>query len=129
MMNSTISKILSTLLLIQSLTLQCKSFSVSEQRVFVGTPTKTTNRIVSDLMTSQPNLFTLSPHTPVDEAIATLLQAGVSGAPVVERLKNVDSDRVDCRLGKFVELYVLSLVHIICSFLLKYLHTAAFYNL
>ena len=101
MMNTTISKILGTLLLIQSLVLlQCQSFSVSEQRVFVGTPTKTTNRIVSDLMTSAPNLFTLSPHTPVDEAIATLLQAGVSGAPVVERLKNVDSDRVDCRLGE-----------------------------
>jgi len=111
MMNSTISKILNTLLLIQSIVLQCESFSVSEQRVFVGTPTKTTNRIVSDLMTSQPNLFTLSPHTPVDEAIATLLQAGVSGAPVVERLKNVDSDRVDCRLGKFVEKYVLSFLH------------------
>ena len=53
-------------------------------------------------MTSSPNLFTLSPHTPVDEAIATLLQAGVSGAPVVERLKNVDSDRVDCRLGECI---------------------------
>jgi len=53
-------------------------------------------------MTSQPHLFTLAPHTPVDEAIATLLRAGVSGAPVVERLKNAETDKVDCRLVGFV---------------------------
>ncbi|EED88932.1 hypothetical protein THAPSDRAFT_264157, partial [Thalassiosira pseudonana CCMP1335] len=44
-------------------------------------------KIVSDLMTQNP--FTLSPQTSVDEAIATLLAAGVSGAPVVEQLRLV----------------------------------------
>ena len=53
-------------------------------------------------MTSAPNLFTLDPHTPVDVAIVTLLQAGVSGAPVVERLKNAETDQVDSRLIGFV---------------------------
>jgi len=54
-------------------------------------------------MASQPNLFTLSPHTPVDEAIGQLLQAGVSGAPVIERLKDAERpDHVDCRLVGFV---------------------------
>jgi len=32
----------------------------------------------------------------------TLLQAGVSGAPVVERLKDAETDKVTCRLVGFV---------------------------
>ena len=103
---TTITKILSSLLLIISIIQQCNSFSAdvvsSSQRVFVSTPSKSTQRIVSDLMTSAPNLFTLDPHTPVDEAIVTLLRAGVSGAPVVERLKNAETDQVDSRLIGFV---------------------------
>lgn len=75
----------------------------SGQRVFISTPSKSSNKIVSDLMTSAPHLLTLSPHTPVDEAIASLLRAGVSGAPVVERLKNAnDPTKVDVRLAGFV---------------------------
>jgi len=104
----TISNLLSFLLIIQALG-QCLSFSTTpsssaqkEQRIFISTPTKSTTRIVSDLMTSQPHLFTLAPHTPVDEAIATLLQAGVSGAPVIERLKNAENDQVESRLVGFV---------------------------
>lgn len=103
-----ISTLLPLLLLLQVFT-PSLSFSASNaqqqqqsQRVFISTPSKSTNRIVSDLMTSQPHLFTLSPHTLVDEAIATLLQAGVSGAPVIERLKNAENDKVDCRLVGFV---------------------------
>ena len=74
----------------------------SNQRVFISTPAKNTNRIVSDLMTSQPHLFTLSPKTPVDEAIASLLAAGVSGAPVVEHLKNAETGKSENRLVGFV---------------------------
>lgn len=102
-----ISKLLPLLVILQ-FTLQCLSFSSPTTphqqggRVFISTPSKSTNRIVSDLMTSQPHLFTLAPHTSVDEAIATLLQAGVSGAPVIERLKNAETDQVDCRLVGFV---------------------------
>ena len=110
MMKATISNILSSLLLmilLLSISIQqCNSFSAetssSSQRVFVSTPSKSTQRIVSDLMTSSPNLFTLDPHTPVDEAIVTLLRAGVSGAPVVERLKNAETDQIDSRLIGFV---------------------------
>lgn len=104
MATTTVSKLLHLLLLLQFALQSCLSFSVkdAERRVFISTPTKSTNRIVSDLMTSQPHLFTLAPHTPVDEAIATLLRAGVSGAPVVERLKNAETDKVDCRLVGFV---------------------------
>ena len=108
MTTMTISNLLSFLLIIQALG-QCLSFSTTpsssaqkEQRIFISTPTKSTTRIVSDLMTSQPHLFTLAPHTPVDEAIATLLQAGVSGAPVIERLKNAENDQVESRLVGFV---------------------------
>eukprot|EP00581_Thalassiosira_minuscula_P007809 CAMPEP_0183702870 /NCGR_PEP_ID=MMETSP0737-20130205/829_1 /TAXON_ID=385413 /ORGANISM="Thalassiosira miniscula, Strain CCMP1093" /LENGTH=217 /DNA_ID=CAMNT_0025929551 /DNA_START=108 /DNA_END=761 /DNA_ORIENTATION=- len=99
----TISTLLPLLLLLQTLG-HCLSFSSSakQPRVFISTPTKSTTKIVSDLMTSQPHLFTLAPHTPVDEAIATLLQAGVSGAPVVERLKNADTDQLEVRLVGFV---------------------------
>lgn len=99
-----ISRLLTLLFLLQLSLRLCLSFSSNQQqqRVFISTPSKPSNRIVSDLMTSQPHLFTLAPHTPVDEAIATLLQAGVSGAPVVERLKDSETDRVDCRLVGFV---------------------------
>ena len=112
------SKFLNLLLLLNA-TGSCLSFSTSssssssasaashhlhdsQQRVFISNPKRPSNRIVSDLMTSHPHLFTLSPHTPVDEAILTLLQAGVSGAPVVERLKDAETDRVTCRLVGFV---------------------------
>ena len=53
-------------------------------------------------MTSQPHLFTLSPKTPVDEAIATLLTAGVSGAPVIEHLKNAETGKSEDQLVGFV---------------------------
>jgi len=108
-----ISKLLPILLVLHFAMQSCLSFSTKnpsaphqqqqqQQRVFISTPSNPTNRIVSDLMTSQPNLFTLAPHTPVDEAIATLLRAGVSGAPVVERLKDAETDRVDTRIVGFV---------------------------
>ena len=117
-MPSMTSKLLHLLLLLEA-TGQCLSFSTtssssssssyssfhpleSQQRVFISNPKRPSNRIVSDLMTSHPHLFTLSPHTPVDEAILTLLQAGVSGAPVVERLKDAETDKVTCRLVGFV---------------------------
>ena len=58
----------------------------SSQRVFISTPARENIKIVSDLMTQNP--ITLSPSTPVDEAIACLLAAGVSGPPVVERIKS-----------------------------------------
>lgn len=83
-------------------TVHAFSIDHQQQRVFVSTPSRPTNRIVSDLMTSEPHLFTLAPHTSVDDAIAMLLQAGVSGAPVVERLKNAETNKVDCRLVGFV---------------------------
>jgi CBS domain-containing protein len=73
--------------------------SFSTQRVFISTPAKQNIKIVSDLMTQNP--FTLSPSTPVDEAIASLLAAGVSGAPVVERLKS-QNDKVELSLVGFV---------------------------
>lgn len=99
------SNLFSFLLVLNALGL-CLSFSTrdpAQSRVFISTPTKSTTRIVSDLMSSMPNLFTLSPHTSVDEAIRQLLRAGVSGAPVVERLKNAERpDHVDCRLVGFV---------------------------
>lgn len=53
-------------------------------------------------MTSEPHLFTLSPKTPVDEAIANLLTAGVSGAPVIEHLKNAENGKTENRLVGFV---------------------------
>ena len=86
-MKATIRNLWSTLLLLQLCILQCISFSTQSssssssqtggQRVFVSTPTKSTNRIVSDLMTSQPHLFTLSPHTPVDQASELVELLGV----------------------------------------------------
>jgi CBS domain-containing protein len=100
--------ILSLLFAFQSI-IQCSSFSVpggdTTRRVFISTPSKTNIKIVSDLMTQNP--FTLSPQTSVDEAIATLLAAGVSGAPVVERLKNADAGRCD---GNHVELRLVGFV-------------------
>ena len=95
--NSIISTLLATLALFGS----TAAFS-SSQRVFISTPRKNSNRIVSDLMTSEPHLFTLSPKTPVDEAIANLLTAGVSGAPVIEHLKNAENGKTENRLVGFV---------------------------
>jgi len=95
--NNIISSLLALLALLDS----TSAFS-SKQRVFISTPAKNTNRIVSDLMTSDPHLFTLSPTTPVDEAIATLLTAGVSGAPVIEHLKNAENGKTENRLVGFV---------------------------
>ena len=93
---------LTAALFILALLGRTSGFSTSSQRVFISTPAKNTNRIVSDLMTSQPHLFTLSPKTPVDEAIATLLTAGVSGAPVVEHLKNAETGKSEDQLVGFV---------------------------
>ncbi len=78
-----------------------------QQRVFVSTPSRPTNKIVSDLMTSQPHLLVLTPHTPVDEAIAALLRAGVSGAPVVERLRDAEHPerKATLRLVGFVSTF------------------------
>ncbi|KAL7527958.1 hypothetical protein ACHAWF_002379, partial [Thalassiosira exigua] len=102
---------LTLVLLLLHRPLPCLSFSAAgagggstgaAHRVFISTPSKPTTKIVSDLMTSQPHLFVLSPQTPVDEAIAALLRAGVSGAPVVERLKDADTGRANDRLVGFV---------------------------
>jgi CBS domain-containing protein len=92
------SLLLTTILALHSPT-PTSSFS-ADKRVFISTPAKQNIKIVSDLMTQNP--FTLSPSTPVDEAIASLLAAGVSGAPVVERLKSAESSRVELRLVGFV---------------------------
>jgi len=51
-------------------------------RVFVGTPAKSYKRCVSDCMTPRP--FTLKTTDSVDDAIASLLRLGISGAPVVD---------------------------------------------
>ena len=90
------SKLLSVGLLLIHL---APSAAFSTQRVFISTPAKQNVKIVSDLMTQNP--FTLNPSTPVDEAIADLLSMGVSGAPVVERLKSQD-DKVELSLVGFV---------------------------
>mmetsp|Transcript_12167 Transcript_12167/g.25647 ORF Transcript_12167/g.25647 Transcript_12167/m.25647 type:complete len:223 (+) Transcript_12167:311-979(+) len=84
---------------------QTSPSSSSQNRVFVSTPAKSSIRIVSDLMTQDP--FTLSPQTSVDEAIVRLLAAGVSGAPVVERLKIAEAtatkkEKYENRLVGFV---------------------------
>ena len=104
-MTSLMKNILSLILLLQLVLQYASAFSANpaqHDRVFISTPTRNTNKIVSDLMTSEPHLFTLAPHTPVDEAIFSLLQAGVSGAPVIERLKNAETDKVENRLVGFV---------------------------
>ncbi|KAL3766990.1 hypothetical protein ACHAWO_004964 [Cyclotella atomus] len=91
-----IAKIFISLLLIESAT---PAAAFSTQRVFVSKPHRQNVKIVSDLMTQDP--FTLSPSTPVDEALADLLLVGVSGAPVVERLKRQDG-KVELSLVGFV---------------------------
>lgn len=53
-------------------------------------------------MTSEPHLFTLSPNTKVDEAISQLVGYGISGAPVVERLKDSETNQVFNHLVGFV---------------------------
>ena len=67
------------------------SFS-SSSRVFVGTPVKKTHRLVRDCMTPEQNLLTLKTSTPVDEAVALLIEYGISGAPVVD-------ENNDCLVG------------------------------
>ena len=96
------SKLFALLLLLQSI-LPSACFSTNNnagstaKRVFISTPAKSPIRIVADCMTSDP--FVLSPQTSVDEAIARLLAVGVSGAPVVERLKNADADVTEVSNG------------------------------
>lgn len=65
------------------------------RRVFISTPQQYPIRTVSDCMTAEP--FLLSPHTLVDNAIAQLLAADVSGAPVVEGLRSAQEDGGDGR--------------------------------
>ena len=96
------NNVLATLITTLALLLGSTAAFSSSQRVFISTPRKNSNRIVSDLMTSEPHLFTLSPKTPVDEAIANLLAAGVSGAPVIEHLKNAKNGKTENRLVGFV---------------------------
>lgn len=91
-----IAKIFISLLLIEYGT---QTVAFSSQRVFVSKPHRQNVKIVSDLMTQDP--FTLSPSTPVDEALSDLLLVGVSGAPVVERLKTQDG-KIELSLVGFV---------------------------
>jgi CBS domain-containing protein len=91
-----IAKIFISLLLIEY---GNPTMAFSGQRVFVSKPHRQNVKIVSDLMTQDP--FTLSPSTPVDEALSDLLLAGVSGAPVVERLKTQDG-KIELSLVGFV---------------------------
>eukprot|EP00804_Cyclotella_cryptica_P027952 CCRYP_003840-RA/>CCRYP_003840-RA protein AED:0.02 eAED:0.02 QI:354/1/1/1/1/1/2/184/226 len=110
------TKLLLSLLALHSSLLHLSAFSASsrngdatsQRRVFISTPAKTNIKIVSDLMTQNP--FTLSPQTSVDEAIATLLAAGVSGAPVVERLKSAEEDGGDGKKKGKVELRLVGFV-------------------
>ena len=52
-------------------------------RVFVGTPSHKTKRLVSDCMTPINQLCTFTPSTTVHDAVQQLLNQGVSGAPVI----------------------------------------------
>ena len=56
----------------------------SPQRVFVGTPSKEIQRLVSDCMTPRDSMQVLYPHVSCDEAISLLLNYGISGAPVMD---------------------------------------------
>lgn len=57
--------------------------SAAHQRVFVSTPARDIQRLVSDCMTPRRKMHVLTPDTPVDDAITLLLTHGISGAPVV----------------------------------------------
>ena len=109
----TLNNIISALVAFALMIGSTSAFS-SSQRVFISVDAKNTNRIVSDLMTSEPHLFTLSPTTPVDEAIATLLAAGVSGAPVCEHLKNAQNGKTENRLvgAQVLRAFRASVVHV-----------------
>lgn len=90
------------LLLASCFAASSSAFSVgNSQRVFISTPSKT-EKIVADLMTSEPHLFTLSPDTKVDDAISQLVSYSISSAPVVERLKDAETNQVFNRLVGFV---------------------------
>eukprot|EP00978_Attheya_sp_CCMP212_P045202 scaffold337294_cov63-Attheya_sp.AAC.1 len=69
------------LILLVCLANRALGFGGVSNRVFVSTPV-TTRRFVNDCMTSNPCTFTAS--MPVEEAMAMLLELGVSGAPVVD---------------------------------------------
>lgn len=56
----------------------------SPQRVFVGTPSRDIQRLVSDCMTPRDSMHVLYPHSSCDEAIMLLLNTGISGAPVLD---------------------------------------------
>mmetsp|Transcript_46843 Transcript_46843/g.69309 ORF Transcript_46843/g.69309 Transcript_46843/m.69309 type:complete len:200 (+) Transcript_46843:63-662(+) len=62
-------------------------YGFGASRVFVGTPVKQAQRLVSEYMA--PNPRTLSVSTPIDDAIVDLLGLGVSGAPVVDNSGNL----------------------------------------
>lgn len=57
-------------------------FSVKNNRVFVGTPVKPVRHKVSECM--KTNLKTLTISSKVEDAIAMLIDAKISGAPVVD---------------------------------------------
>ncbi|EJK64944.1 hypothetical protein THAOC_14262, partial [Thalassiosira oceanica] len=56
----------------------------------------------SEELETVPHLFTLSPDTKVDEAISQLVSYSISSAPVVERLKDAETNQVFARLVGFV---------------------------
>ena len=58
--------------------------SPSNQRVFVGTPSKPIKRLVSECMTPRKHMHLFTPSMSVDEGISILLEYGISGAPVVD---------------------------------------------
>jgi CBS domain len=60
------------------------------RRVFVSTPvSKFPRRLVGDCMTGLNDVTAIAPMTSTDEAMATLLVSGLSGAPVVDRHKKL----------------------------------------
>lgn len=62
----------------------------SARRVFVSTPvSKFPKRLVGDCMTGLDDVTAIAPMTSTDEAMATLLVSGLSGAPVVDRHKKL----------------------------------------
>jgi CBS domain-containing protein len=70
---------------------QSHGFSTeSARRVFVSTPvSKFPRRLVGDCMTGLDDVTAIAPMTSTDEAMATLLVSGLSGAPVVDRHKKL----------------------------------------
>mmetsp|Transcript_7067 Transcript_7067/g.14496 ORF Transcript_7067/g.14496 Transcript_7067/m.14496 type:complete len:274 (+) Transcript_7067:1643-2464(+) len=73
------------------------AFSSSEGRVFVSTPpSKFPQKLVQDFMTPVPH--TVSPDTPIDQALQLFLQHGITGAPVViwPNDENQNNDKASC---------------------------------